>query len=33
MEHDHVIQTLATDGSDEALDEGILPRVNESCTK
>ena len=26
VEHDHVIETLATDGSNEPLDEGILPR-------
>ena len=26
VEHDHVIETLATSGSNESLDEGILPR-------
>ena len=26
VEHDHVIETLATCGSDESLDERILPR-------
>ena len=25
MEHDHVVQTLAPDGADKALDERILP--------
>ena len=26
VEHDHVVQTFAADGADQALDEGILPR-------
>jgi hypothetical protein len=26
VEHDHVVETFATDGSNEPLDEGILPR-------
>jgi hypothetical protein len=26
VERDHVIETLATRGSNESLDEGILPR-------
>jgi hypothetical protein len=25
MEHDHMVQTLAPDGADQALDEWILP--------